>query len=84
MKISQAQKKINQAEWENPDNWSTIYFSKKDTRTWVPKQNPKAGVTINFASRDGSRWIYYLFLWFLVLGGFFGAVTVFIIMHVPK
>lgn len=27
---------INQAEWKNPDNWSTIYFSKKDSRACVP------------------------------------------------
>jgi len=23
------QDETNQAEWENPDNWTTIYFSKK-------------------------------------------------------
>jgi len=50
MKISNIQEEINQAEWENPDNWSTIYFSKKDSGTWVPKRNPKHGWTINFAS----------------------------------
>jgi len=29
MKDHEAQDKINQEEWENPDNWSSIYFSKK-------------------------------------------------------
>ena len=37
------QDETNQAEWANPDNWTTIYFSKKDSRTWVPKQNPRHG-----------------------------------------
>ena len=81
MKVSKIQKEINQAEWKNPDNWSTIYFSKKDSRTWVPKRNPKHGNTINFGSRTGSRWIYYLYLLFFVLGGFFGAVIAFVIME---
>ena len=35
------QQQINQAEWEDPGNWSDrflgIYFSKRDTRIWVPK-----------------------------------------------
>lgn len=32
----------NQAEWASEDNWSHpkfgIYFSKRDTRVWVPKK----------------------------------------------
>ena len=82
MKPSKAQAQANQAEWENPDNWSSIYFSKNDSRIWVPKRNPKHGATINFGSRAGSRWIYYLFVLFFVLGGFFGAVIAFVIMAV--
>ncbi len=74
------QEEINQAEWENPDNWSTIYFSKKDTRSWVPKKNPKHGSTINFGSPSGSLWIYYLFAFFLLLGGFFGAILASVFM----
>jgi uncharacterized membrane protein len=74
MNYNKTQDEINQTEWENPDNWSSIYFSKKDIRTWVPKPNPKHGDTINFGSRAGARWIYYLFLFFFVLGGFFGAL----------
>lgn len=72
--VRNAQSEFNQAEWENPDNWTTIYFSKKDARTWVPKHNPRHGSTINFGSPAGSRWIYYLFLIFLVLGGLLGVV----------
>lgn len=38
------QKEINRAEWSNPDNWSVgFYFSKKDSRTWVPKSIPWMG-----------------------------------------
>ena len=68
------QDEINQLEWENPDNWSSIYFSKKDTRTVVPKKNPKHGWTINFASASGAKWIYYLFGLFLFLGIVFGVI----------
>jgi len=71
---------INRAEWGNPDNWSTIYFSKKDSRTWVPKKNPRHGSTINFGSSSGARWIYYLFGFFLMLGVFFGALIAFVII----
>ena len=39
------QRKINEAEWRNPDNWGgprwlSVYFSKRDTRIWVPRQIP--------------------------------------------
>lgn len=52
------QKTINQAEWSNPDNWGgprwiSVYFSKKDSRTWVPKQIPWMGVTLNLAKTSG-------------------------------
>ncbi len=67
------QKAINQTEWENPDNWSTIYFSKRDSRPSVPKKNPKHGWTINFAHPKGARWIYYLMLLFFILGAIIGA-----------
>ncbi len=45
------QREINEAEWRNPENWSGsfggFYFSKKDTRTWVPKSIPWMGWTLN-------------------------------------
>lgn len=52
----------NQTEWQNPDNWSgpkwlSAYFSKKDTRTWVPKQIPSMGWTINLAKTTGVLWL---------------------------
>ena len=74
MNGNRTQDEINQAEWKNPDNWTTIYFSKKDSRTWVPKKNPSHGSTINFGSVSGARWIYYLYVIFLLLGAFFGAI----------
>mgnify|MGYP006981144645 CR=1 FL=1 len=64
---------INQAEWEDSDNWSTIYFSKRDSRSSVPKRNPKLGRTINFAHPKGARWIYYLMLLFFSLGLMIGT-----------
>ncbi len=59
------QESINRAEWEDANNWSTIYFSKRDNRPSVPKRNPRHGWTINFAHPKGARWIYYLMLLFL-------------------
>ena len=56
------QKEINRAEWENPENWSgpkwlSVYFSKADTRTWVPKQIPVMGATLNLGKRAGVFWL---------------------------
>ena len=52
------QKEINKVEWENPENWGgprwiSIYFSKKDSRTWVPGQIPLMGWTLNLAKTSG-------------------------------
>lgn len=55
------QDEINQAEWENPENWSDaligIYFSKRDTRVWVPKRRPGLGWTLNLARPAGAWWL---------------------------
>ena len=55
------QDEINRAEWQNPHNWSDpiigLYFSKRDTRTWVPKRNPKMGWTLNLAHPAGAWWL---------------------------
>ena len=72
MDTQKNQEEINQAEWENPDNWSTIYFSKRDDRASVPKRNPKHGWTINFAHPKEAPWIYYLLLLFFILGTIVG------------
>ena len=52
------QEQINQAEWENPANWSgprwlALYFSKTDTRTLVPKRIPLMGWTVNLGRTGG-------------------------------
>ena len=57
------QDEINKAEWENPDNWTLgskwlcIYFSHKDSRTWVPKQIPWMGSTLNLGKPAGVAWL---------------------------
>lgn len=47
------QAEIDDAEWNNPANWHGgpmgIYYSRVDSRAFVPKRNPMFGVTINFA-----------------------------------
>ena len=58
MEQKENQKEINQAEWNNPDNWSVgFYFSKKDSRAWVPKSIPWMGWTVNLGSRGGACWM---------------------------
>ena len=52
------QKQINLTEWQNPDNWSGgFYFSKKDSRTWVPKSIPWMGWTLNIGRTAGALWL---------------------------
>jgi hypothetical protein len=47
---------VSQSEWGNPQNWTgprwlSVYFSKADTRTWIPKQIPTMGMTLNLGKR---------------------------------
>lgn len=57
------QNEINQAEWDNPTNWTDgpkwlcVYFSHKDSRTWVPKRIPWMGATVNLAKPGGVAWL---------------------------
>jgi hypothetical protein len=60
--LSMTQDETNRGEWENPDNWGgpdwmAIYFSKRDTRTWVPKKLPWMGWTLNLGRDAGVRWL---------------------------
>jgi multidrug efflux pump subunit AcrA (membrane-fusion protein)/predicted Ser/Thr protein kinase len=50
------QSAINQAEWQNPNNWSFgFYFSKRDSRKlWVPRRLPGFGWTINLGRWQGA------------------------------
>lgn len=55
------QDQINQAEWENTANWSStlfgVYFSKRDTRVWVPKRIPSWGWTLNLGNPAAAWWL---------------------------
>ncbi|HEX3627908.1 MAG TPA: hypothetical protein VH280_21065 [Verrucomicrobiae bacterium] len=58
-----SQDEINEAEWNNPDNWSGyLYFSKKDNRVWVPKQIGGAGLTINIGQKKGAAYMTWTFV----------------------
>ena len=53
------QGRINEAEWNNPRNWTgpkwfSVYFSKHDSRAWVPKQIPALGWTVNLGNPRGA------------------------------
>lgn len=61
-RLGMNQESINQAEWENHDNWTgpkwlSVYFSKRDSRVWVPKQIPTLGWTINLGRPAGVAWL---------------------------
>ena len=52
------QDEINEREWADLKNWRgwlCFYSSKADNRIWVPKRNPRMGLTLNFAHR-GAWW----------------------------
>ena len=57
------QDEIDKAEWENPANWTKgskmlcVYFSHKDSRTWVPKRIPSMGSTMNLGKPAGVAWL---------------------------
>ena len=56
------QDETNRIEWENPENWSgpkafAVYFSKRDTRTVVPKRLPWMGWTVNLGRSPGVFWL---------------------------
>ena len=47
-----AQKTIDQQEWQRPENWSGwlgTYRSARDTRLWVPTRNATRGSSPNLA-----------------------------------
>lgn len=52
------QASINEQEWANPENWSDdavcLYFSKRDSRVWVPKRERELGWTFNLAHGRGA------------------------------
>jgi uncharacterized membrane protein len=52
---------INREEWANPSNWGDgpwgLYFSKRDSRAWVPKRQRWQGWTLNFGHRHAGMWV---------------------------
>jgi uncharacterized membrane protein len=65
----------NEQEWKDEGNWvgplyCRCYFSKKDSRLWVPKSNPTLGWTINFGHKYG---------FITLIGGFASIPIIFII-----
>lgn len=68
-----SQIQINQTEWSNAENWNgrlipALYFSRRDTRLWVPKRLPYLGWTINLA-HPGVTWVLVALGLLLIAGG---------------
>jgi uncharacterized membrane protein len=56
-----SQQEINEQEWNNRRNWGgprvmSVYFSKADSRIWVPKPIKFTGWTPNLAHAGGVLW----------------------------
>jgi uncharacterized membrane protein len=52
--VQKRQAEIDDAEWQNPANWhGRVYFSRRDSRGFVPNRRPGVGPTINFARPTG-------------------------------
>ena len=52
----------NDAQWNNAQNWAgpklfAVYFSKADSRLWVPKRIPWMGWTLNLGHPKGAVWL---------------------------
>jgi len=61
------QDSTNEAEWASLGNWTgpkwlSVYFSKRDTRLWVPKQIPALGWTVNLGRPGGLAWLLVVLL----------------------
>jgi uncharacterized membrane protein len=53
----------NRLEWDNPNNWSgQLYFSKEDSRIWVPKRVRAFGYTLNLGHPSSTWWLLGLVL----------------------
>ena len=70
------QDQINRTEWDNLENWSHptfgIYFSKRDSRVWVPKRVPSFGWTINLGHPAGMWWLVGLITVPALIAGLIG------------
>ena len=71
MNDNMAQDEINQAEWEDRTNWKgprwlSSYYSKNDSRKWVPKQIQGMGWTLNGARIEHNPWLITLLALFIL------------------
>jgi len=77
------QQEINAVEWSNPENWSglcnEIYFSKKDSRTFVPRAGRwrNLGWAVNLARPLGIAYLYASCVFLLGIGLTVAAVTIY-------
>ncbi|WP_269517531.1 hypothetical protein [Alteromonas sp. BMJM2] len=71
------QEDINKREWKDKNNWSEstvfgIYFSKKDSRIWVPKPNAIPGWTLNLAHFSGVAIFFAIICVTMLVSGLIG------------
>ena len=66
-----SQTEINQNEWSSAENWNGrlipgLYFSRRDSRLWVPKRVPYLGWTLNLA-HPSVTWLITAFALLLIV-----------------
>lgn len=66
------QTRVNEQSWANDEHWSghsaiAIYFSKVDSRIWVPKRIPKYGWTLNFGHPNSAYWLLGIMIGLVLL-----------------
>ena len=70
-------REVQDREWENPENWSHpvfgLYFSKRDSRVWVPKRVPSFGWTLNLARPQSFWWLTAIIAIPALLGALIGG-----------
>lgn len=76
------QDEINEMEWKNPDNWSGgLYFCKRDSRVWVPKQIRSLGWTINLGQKQGARTMMWVFIGCIIIAVLANVVVINLVIH---
>jgi serine/threonine protein kinase len=77
--LREAQSRLNEAEWNNARNWTgprwlSLYFSKRDSRAWVPKQIAGMGWTVNLGNQRG-LFAFFAIIFVIIIAIIFGGIV---------
>jgi hypothetical protein len=80
MNTAESQREVNDREWNDQENWNgfwpfNLYFSKRDSRLWVPalfNSRLFSPTTINFGHRFGVVALALMIWWGVAIAGVIG------------